>query len=191
MTKWDGSIPLIDIMCGSGTLLIEGVAGALKKPCNIQERYIFQNWLDFDEELFLRNKLKDFKRSDADSKISKVVGCEINDKVFIQAKKNVSLAGLDNYIDLLNIDFSNFNYSSNPGIILCNPPYGKQLGSGEPLEELYTKIGDYLKDNFSGWQFWLLSGNSKLTQYLRMRSSLKIPVSNGGIDCRWIKYEIR
>jgi len=56
---------------------------------------------------------------------------------------------------------------------------------------LYEKMGIFLKNNFSGWEFWLLSGNPKLTKYLKMKSSLKIPVSNGGIDCRWIKYLIR
>ena len=52
-------------------------------------------------------------------------------------------------------------------------------------------MGEFLKSNFSGWEFWLLSGNPKLTRYLKMKSSFKIPVSNGGIDCRWIKYLIR
>ena len=52
-------------------------------------------------------------------------------------------------------------------------------------------MGEVLKENFSGWEFWLLSGNASLTKYLKMKSSQKIPVSNGGIDCRWIKYLIR
>ena len=77
------------------------------------------------------------------------------------------------------------------GIILCNPPYGKKLGDENELIRLYEKMGIFLKNNFSGWEFWLLSGNPKLTKYLNMKSSLKIPVSNGGIDCRWIKYLIR
>ena len=47
-----------------------------------------------------------------------------------------------------------------------------------------------LKQNCSGWTFWLLSGNPKLTKFLKMKASLKIPINNGGIDCRWIKYYI-
>ena len=61
----------------------------------------------------------------------------------------------------------------------------KQYGTCEEV------IGAYLKNNLSGWEFWLLSGNPLLTKYLKMKASLKIPVSNGGIDCRWIKYLIR
>ena len=102
-----------------------------------------------------------------------------------------SLAGLENYIELINNDFLALQLSCTPGIIICNPPYGKKLGDENELIYLYEQMGICLKNNFSGWEFWLLSGNPKLTKYLKMKSSLKIPVSNGGIDCRWIKYLIR
>ena len=93
--------------------------------------------------------------------------------------------------ELINNDFLESQLKCTPGIILCNPPYGKKLGDENELICLYEQMGIFLKNNFSGWEFWLLSGNPKLTKYLKMKSSLKIPVSNGGIDCRWIKYLIR
>ena len=101
------------------------------------------------------------------------------------------MAGLENYIELINNNFLALQLSCKPGIVICNPPYGKKLGDENELICLYEQMGIFLKHNFSGWEFWLLSGNPKLTKYLQMKSSLKIPVSNGGIDCRWIKYLIR
>ena len=92
---------------------------------------------------------------------------------------------------MINDDFSKINCNFPKGLILCNPPYGKKLGSENELISLYGRMGNFLKENFSGWEFWLLSGNPKLTKFLKMKSSVKIPVSNGGIDCRWIKYLIR
>ena len=124
-------------------------------------------------------------------KLSKIIGCEINKDVFDQAKVNISLAGLENYIELQNDDFKKIKFKSSEGLILCNPPYGKKLGDENELITLYKDMGDFLKRNFSGWEFWLLSGNPRLTRYLKMKASIKIPVSNGGIDCRWIKYLIR
>ena len=124
-------------------------------------------------------------------RLSKIIGCEINKDVFDQAKVNIKLAGLENYIELQNDDFKNIQFKSSEGLVLCNPPYGKKLGDENELINLYEDMGEFLKRNFSGWEFWLLSGNPKLTRYLKMKSSLKIPVSNGGIDCRWIKYLIR
>ena len=191
MTQWNGKVPLIDFMCGSGTFLIEAVNQYLGVPINIDQVYLFENWLDFRKDIYLNEKNKAKNKIINYEKLPTIIGCEINKKVFEQANVNISLAGLENYIELINNDFLALQLSCTPGIIICNPPYGKKLGDENELIYLYEKMGIFLKNNFSGWEFWLLSGNPKLTKYLKMKSSLKIPVSNGGIDCRWIKYLIR
>jgi len=191
MTQWNGKVPLIDFMCGSGTFLIEAVNQLLEVPINIDQVYLFENWLDFRRDIYLNEKNKAKNKIINYEKLPIIIGCEINNNVFEQAKVNISLAGLENYIELINNDFLELQLKSSPGIILCNPPYGKKLGDEKELICLYEQMGIFLKNNFSGWEFWLLSGNPKLTKYLKMKSSLKIPVSNGGIDCRWIKYLIR
>ena len=191
MTQWNGKVPLIDFMCGSGTFLIEAVNQFLGVPINIDQVYLFENWLDFRKDIYLNEKNKAKNKIINYEKLPIIIGCEINKKVFEQANVNISLAGLENYIELINNDFLALQLSCTPGIIICNPPYGKKLGDENELIYLYEQMGIFLKNNFSGWEFWLLSGNPKLTKYLKMKSSLKIPVSNGGIDCRWIKYLIR
>ena len=191
MTQWNGKVPLIDLMCGSGTFLIEAVNQYLGVPINIDQVYLFENWLDFRKDIYLNEKNKAKNKIINYEKLPTIIGCEINKKVFEQANVNISLAGLENYIELINNDFLALQLSCTPGIIICNPPYGKKLGDENELICLYEQMGIFLKNNFSGWEFWLLSGNPKLTKYLKMKSSLKIPVSNGGIDCRWIKYLIR
>ena len=191
MTQWNGKVPLIDFMCGSGTFLIEAVNQFLEVPINIDQVYLFENWLDFRKDIYLNEKNKAKNKIINYEKLPTIIGCEINKKVFDQANVNISLAGLENYIELINNDFLELQLKCTPGIILCNPPYGKKLGDENELICLYEQMGIFLKNNFSGWEFWLLSGNPKLTKYLKMKSSLKIPVSNGGIDCRWIKYLIR
>ena len=191
ITKWTGNKPLIDIMCGSGTLLIEAVNQILEVPLNINQFYLFENWIDFKKDIYLNEKYKAINKSINYKKLPTIIGYEINQEVFEQAKVNISLAGLGKYIELKNDDFSKLKFNSSEGLIVCNPPYGKQLGNENELIFLYQELGNFLKTNFSGWEFWLLSGNPRLTQYLKMKSSLKIPVSNGGIDCRWIKYLIR
>jgi len=191
MTQWNGKVPLIDFMCGSGTFLIEAVNQFLGVPINIDQEYLFENWLDFRKDVYLNEKNKAKNKIINYEKLPTIIGCEINKKVFDQANVNISLAGLENYIELINNDFLALHLSCTPGIIICNPPYGKKLGDENELIWLYEQMGIFLKNNFSGWEFWLLSGNPKLTKYLKMKSSLKIPVSNGGIDCRWIKYLIR
>jgi len=191
LTQWNGKVTLIDFMCGSGTFLIEAANQFLGVPINIDQVYLFENWLDFRKDIYLSEKNKAKNKIINYEKLPKIIGCEINNRVFEQAKINISLAGLESYIELINNDFLELQLKFTPGIIICNPPYGKKLGDENELIHLYEQMGIFLKNNFSGWEFWLLSGNPKLTKYLKMKSSLKIPVSNGGIDCRWIKYLIR
>tara|TARA_Y100000589_G_scaffold295861_1_gene302601 strand:+ start:56 stop:1180 length:1125 start_codon:yes stop_codon:yes gene_type:complete len=191
MTEWDGKKTLIDLMCGSGSFLIEAVSQYLRIPNLIKKSYLFENWIDFKRDIFMAEKLKLNSNKCFESNIAKVIGCEINNKIYKQAVNNISLAGVGDFVQLLNLDFEDLINKFQPGIILCNPPYGKRIGDERELIDLYLKIGDYLKRNFSGWTFWLLSGNPKLTRYLKMKASLKIPINNGGIDCRWIKYLIR
>ena len=191
LTKWDNKKPLIDLMCGSGTFLLEGVAMALNLPIKLQNNYLFENWQDFHREIFLIEKEKLSKRNISPCHHLRLIGCDIDNDVLSHARFNIENAGFTDFIELKNLDFSKLIVHDQPGIILCNPPYGKKLGKEKDLIFLYEKIGQSLKRNFSGWEFWLLSGNSSLTKYLRMKASLKIPVSNGGLDCRWIKYEIK
>ena len=191
ITEWNGTKPLIDLMCGSGTFLIEAINQTLKVPLKSQQCYLFENWIDFNKDIYLDEQNKAKKKIIAYEKLSKIIGCEINKNVFEQAKVNILLAGLENYIELQNKDFTKIKFNSPEGLIVCNPPYGKKLGDENELINLYEEMGEFLKKNFSGWEFWILSGNPRLTRYLKMKSSLKIPVSNGGIDCRWIKYLIR
>ena len=77
------------------------------------------------------------------------------------------------------------------GVLVCNPPYGHRVGAEQDLEPLYQALGAYAREQASGWQLWLLSGEPSLTGALRLTASRRFPISNGGIDCRWLHYAIR
>ena len=85
MTQWNGTKPLIDIMCGSGTLLIEGVNQSLEVPLNTNKAYLFENWLDFNKRIYLDERYKAKNKSLNYKKLPPIIGCEINKKVFEQA----------------------------------------------------------------------------------------------------------
>ena len=66
-----------------------------------------------------------------------------------------------------------------------------RVGDEHGLEVLYADLGNTVKAKASGWDAWVLSGNAGVTGALRMKASRRIPISNGGIDCRWLHYEVR
>jgi putative N6-adenine-specific DNA methylase len=88
-------------------------------------------------------------------------------------------------------DFRDLQLPEGPGTIVCNPPYGLRVGADQDLEALYSDLGAMVKNQASGWDFWLLSGNAGVTGALRMRASRRIPINNGGLDCRWLHYQVR
>jgi len=192
-TGWDGHVPLADPLCGSGTLLIEAACAELgRTPART---LALQRWADFNAKLWERETaaaagLARQELADG-SPLSPIVGMEREPAVLEQAQANAAAAGVAQWLELQSGDCRDFVPPQTPGVIVCNPPYGERLGAGEDLEQLYADLGAMVKQRCSGWTLWLLSGNPELTGALRMKASRRLPVSNGGIDCRWLRYEIR
>lgn len=205
LTGWEGRVPLVDPLCGSGTLLIEAAAMALGRAPGLlasatggapqPRRFGLQRWPDFDAGLWER-ELEQARGLARDTladgtPLAPVIGVERDPQVLAQARANVEAAGLEPWITLQQGDARDVVPPEQPGILVCNPPYGARLGAEDDLESLYAALGAMVKQRCSGWTLWLLSGNPELTGALRMKASRRIPVSNGGIDCRWLQYEIR
>ena len=195
LTGWDGTVPLADPLCGSGTLLIEAACGALGIHPGLERRYALERWPDFNGPLWSaqcqaaaaarRNTLAKGQA------LAPIVGNEADPLVLEQAQANADAAGVAPWLQLQQGDCRDFEPPGAPGVLVCNPPYGERIGERDQLEQLYADLGAMVKQRCGGWDLWLLSGNPELTGALRMKASRRIPVSNGGIDCRWLHYAIR
>jgi putative N6-adenine-specific DNA methylase len=192
LTGWDGRVPLADPLCGSGTLLIEAACLALGKAPGLGRAFALERWPDFDRQLWQQER--DAAAALAlppESPLAPIVGMEQDAGVLEQARHNAEAAGVAGALDLRQGDCRDFMPPPGLGVLMCNPPYGERLGHAEALEPLYADLGRMVKERCSGWSLWLLSGNPELTGALKMKASRRIPISNGGIDCRWLHYEIR
>ena len=195
LTGWDGHTPLADPLCGSGTLLIEAACMALRRAPGLDHRFALEHWPDFNGQLW--SQALELAASQSLSMLTDgtplaaVLGMELDAGVAEEARANAEAAGVGSAITIQCGDFRDFQPPQGPGVLVCNPPYGERIGERGELEQLYSDLGRMVKERCSGWQFWLLSGNAELTGALRMKASRRIPVSNGGIDCRWLHYSIR
>jgi putative N6-adenine-specific DNA methylase len=195
LTGWDGHVPLADPLCGSGTLLIEAACIALGRAAGLEHRFALERWPDFNGRLWnqaLEQAASSERSQLADgTSLAPVIGLERDAGVAEQARANAEAAGVGGAVTIHCADFRSFEPPAGPGVLVCNPPYGERIGEADELEQLYADLGRMVKERCSGWEFWLLSGNPELTGALRMKASRRIPVSNGGIDCRWLHYSIR
>ena len=195
LTGWDGSVPLVDPMCGSGTLLIEAATAALGRAPGLGRSFLFQRWPDFDAALWQQEVQQAEARARdrlADGRpLAPILGMELDRDVRAQACANAAAAGVAPWLDLQQGDAGSLIPPETPGVLVCNPPSGERIGEVEQLQALYAELGRLLRQRWSGWTLWLLSGQPELTAALRLKASRRFPVSNGGIDCRWLRYEIR
>ncbi|MFN6352790.1 MAG: class I SAM-dependent RNA methyltransferase [Cyanobacteriota bacterium] len=205
LTGWDGSTPLVDPFCGSGTLLIEAACQALGRAPGLvttptgappQARdFALQRWPDFNPSLWeeeVRAAHRLARPTLADGRpLATIVGRDHNAEVLAQAQSNAEAAGVAPWIRFELGEAQTVTQPPGPGVMVTNPPFGERLGEARDLEELYRALGQRLRQQAPGWTLWLLSGHPSLTGALKLKASRRIPVSHGGLDCRWLKYEIR
>ena len=191
LSGWTGTTPLVDPLCGSGTLLIEAASLAAGHAPGLNRSFALEGWADFDDELWEEECSRARERQEHETLQPIIIGCEQNPSIANQARSNAEAAGLSHLISIQTGDFRDLNLPEGPGTLVCNPPYGERLGADQDLEALYSDLGAMVKTQCSGWDFWLLSGNPGITGALRMKASRRIPINNGGIDCRWLHYQVR
>lgn len=189
LTGYDGSQHLIDPMCGSGTILIEAAMIANNIPANINRKeFGFERWKDFDSSLFdtIRSSLlKRIRSSDKE-----IVGFDKAPSAVRKAFGNIKNANLDEFIKLEQENFFNTEKElEGKTIVVFNPPYGERLEIDVPI--FYKEIGNTLKHGYTDTDAWLIT--SDFDQGLKnvgLRTSKKIKLFNGKLECRFVKYEM-
>ena len=95
-----------------------------------------------------------------------------------------------NLVDLRVAEVSRAVAPAEVTTVVTNPPYGERLGEGQDLEDSWRGLGEHLRGFSAGSVAWVLSGNPELTRFLRLRADRKVPVHNGPIDCRFVRYAL-
>jgi putative N6-adenine-specific DNA methylase len=189
LTGWDGSIPLADLMCGSGTIPIEAALVAGKVAPGLRRSFGFQRWLDFDARLWDR-LLKEAADSIMKLPIELISGYDRDVRALKVARQNASRTGMDGQVHFFHSALEEFNPEGEKGVVIINPPYGKRLGEEADLRELYCMIGDIMKKRCCGWTGFVLTGNLELAKYIGLKASRRFVLFNGPIECRLLRYEL-
>jgi putative N6-adenine-specific DNA methylase len=188
LSGWDGTLPLQDTMCGSGTILIEAQMIANKiPPGKFRNFFGFTRWKDFDENLFIRMK----KESEAQIVKSGtlVTGSDISEAAVRQAEANIRKAGLEGVISVEVADFKDVKRASGDGYLVINPPYGQRLKPDE-IENLYSMIGSTLKHHFAGNKAWIITSGKEYLRNIGLKPKKKFTLFNGALECVFAGYEL-
>ncbi len=190
LTNWDLKTPVVDPMCGSGTFLIEAALMYKKIATGtFHKKFAFQYFTHIPADLF-DQELEKVLAEEIEETDMKFYGYDLSGKNLKAAQYNAERAGVADMIVFEKGDATQINPPVEKGIMMTNPPYGVRMGDEFFLEELYKEFAHNLKTKFIGWDLWLLSGDAQWTKFLRMKANKRHPIDNGGVDCRWIHYQI-
>ena len=187
---YDGSVPFVAPMCGSGTLAIEAALIASGRvPGLLRDNFSFMHYKDFDNDHWQNMRLKAKKASNKD-KPAPIIATDIDPLAIEAAQKNAKTAGVDQYIEFKTCDFAETPMPETPGIIMLNPEYGLRLGDIKKLEPDYKRLGDFFKTSCPGYMGYVFTGNPQLAKMVGLKTKRKIPFFNADIECRLLEYEL-
>lgn len=188
LSGWDGSKTLFDPMCGSGTILTEAVMIAQNIAPRIKwTRFGFMGWKDYDSELWY-NIHEEAVNAQENNELN-IIGSDNNAVQIRETQAVINELGFQDYVTLEVEDFFDSAADEPTGMIITNPPYDLRV-STEDVFEFYKAIGDTLKKGYQGWDAWILSGNKDAIKNIGLRTSRKMTLYNGSIECKFQKYEM-
>ena len=193
---WQKGTPLVDPMCGSGTLLIEAAQmEAQIAPQLYRLHWGFDFWQGHNQVAWEKVKEEALALAEAEKQRENsphFYGFDLDHRVLQKAKQNAKNAGVAHLMQWQQGDVAAIkNPSPNlAGTVICNPPYGERLGTTPALIALYSVFGQRLKQQFAGWNASIFSGEPSLLDCLRLRSHRQFKAKNGPLDCVQKNYQI-
>jgi len=185
ISKWDKNKPLLDIMCGSGTIPIEAHLEANNIPAAyLRNNYSFMHWTNFDRWEW--EKIKEKENEKIINKNVKIIGLDINEKAIAKAKQNYINLPYNNNIYFKINDFISEVYDFKNGIIISNLPYDKRIKI-ESVKDFYNKIGTQLKFHYQSNDIWLFV-KKDISKYISLKPTKKYTLLNGNIECSFNNY---
>jgi len=185
---------LLDPMCGSGTLLVEGalIAGDIA-PGLLRQYYGFLKWEGFEPEIW--TQLLDEageRRREGLARLPRLFGADRDARALGSARANARRAGLAGRIQLEVRDLAALSAppGAAAGLVVTNPPYGKRLGEVSELAGLYETLGERLKESFSGWQAAVFTANPELSAHLGLRARRLNVLYNGPLAAKLLVFTI-
>jgi len=188
-TGWDGSVPIYDPMCGSGTLLCEALMHYCRIPSGFyRKKFGFEFLPDFDQSVWetVKNKEDGNIRELAEGLIT---GSDLDEKAVYAARINLMGIHCGKKVKINRSDLMVIPSLENQ-IIVTNPPYGIRMKAEHGLDEFYKNLGDFLKQKCKDSTAFIFFGDRKYIKKIGLRASWKKPISAGGLDGRLVKYEM-
>lgn len=188
---------LLDPMCGSGTLLIEGALMAYNiAPGLFREKFGFEKWQSHQPAVWddVVGDAKSIRDHNVEEQQYDIFGYDSDYYVTKAAEMNCEAAGLGSVIKIANKPVEELKQpthkSLKPGLVIVNPPYGERLGEVNELRTTYQILAHQVKQQFEGWAFAVFTSNPELAKETRLRANRKNKFKNGALPAELFVYSV-
>ncbi len=217
---WDGTTPLYDPCCGSGTIAIEAAQIACGIAPGSLRRFGFEKLLPFQAHVW--QGLLEQAQAAEHAPTAPIFGSDVAHRMVDFAERNAERAGVAQALQLRGGDaLQRLPPCEMPGVMLLNPPYGERIAAAgvagrgrqgfEPGAlaaerhassshretahtddggDFFIQLAAHWKKNYNGWSAWMLTPDLKLPSRMRLKETRRVPMWNGPIECRLFRFDM-
>ena len=205
--------PLFDPMCGAGTIAIEAAQLACGMAPGLARRFTFERLAPFKPHLGAWRAMVDAARARVHAPAVPVFAGDVSFRMTDFAARNAERAGVRAAIDFKTADALQRMPPVERGTMVVNPPYGERIeakgsqpapaaggaerggsrqgfeGGGAPAD-FFAALAAHWKRGYAGWTAWILSPEPRLPSLMRLKESRRVPLWNGPIECRLLRFDL-
>lgn len=189
LTGWNGTTPLLDPLCGGGTIPLEAAMIARNIAPGLGRRFAFELFSNFDPALW-KTVQAQAQAKQLPASPAPIYASDRDARAVQTATEQFTRAGVTSDITLTQTDLFDLTPPQEPGTIVMNPPYGVRLGTQADLDVFYPKLGSWLKTRCVGWRVYLFTGDLRAPKLIGLAPTRRTPLFNGAIECRLYEFLI-
>ena len=185
---WQPGTPLLDPMCGGGTIVVEAALMALRIAPGLGRAFGFESLARYDAPAWKR--IRQASQERARPPAAAIFARDVDEAAIRRCRQHVAAAGVEGAVVVERGDVLSAPAPAPSGIIVSNPPYGVRLADAPALEAFYPRLGDVLKQRYAGWTAFFFSGDARLPKSIGLKASRRTPLFNGALECRLYEYRM-
>ena len=180
---WTGDAPLLDPMCGSGTIPIEAALMARRIPPGLGRTFAFEQWPAFDAKAW-GDVVAAAREGVLSAAAVRLIGSDRDAGAIEAAIGNATRAGVADDVEWRRASISAVTPPPARGWIVTNPPYGRRVGDRTRLRDLYAQLGNVLRAKCRGWEVAMLTAHPELERQTGLALETRLSTENGGLRVR-------
>jgi putative N6-adenine-specific DNA methylase len=190
LAQWTPAQVLLDPMCGSGTIVTEAAMIAADRAPGLGRTFGFQKLAFYDGPAWQRIRQAAHDRVRAAPAEAGIFASDLAGAAAARTAQALRSAKVEAFVRVAQADVLTRHAPAASGVLLANPPYGVRLADAGALAAFYPRLGDALKQHFTGWTAALFTGDLRLAKLIGLAPQRRIPLWNGAIECRLFLFHI-